>query len=358
MSGGLARRATLIEKIRAAHNDVLLVDTGALFPVNGLNKKMRAELALDSMKVMDYDAVNISPFELLFGIKALRQWQESSGLPLIASNLVHKADNKPFARTHVTIKIGATTVAVLGIMNENAFDRLPNPTPLNHLRILPPAEALASLTAELKGKADIIILLSRLSHKDTAALISDMPEITLAISGRDEQKDGKHANDKQKDSHSHKDTAALISGMPEITLSTSGRDKHKDGKHANDKHEDSHHKKDCAPGVAVDATGRQRVFPVEFLARNLGHLALDLNTAGRVVDQRIDMIAIDEHIEKDPRILALKEGAYAAESKRQREEEMERARNEIHKTFQEGLQQMSPLEYIQQQNNQNQSKTE
>ncbi len=309
----------MIEKIRAAHNDVLLVDSGALFPVNGLNKKMRAELALDSMKVMDYDAVNISPIELLFGIKALRQWEESSGLPFLASNLVHKADNKPFARTHVTITIGATTVAVLGIMHENAFDHLPNPTPLNHLRILPPAEALASLTAELKGKADIIVLLSRLSHKDTAALIADMPEITLATSGRNEHKDGKHANDKQKDSHQ---------------------------------------KKDCAPGMAVDATGRQRVFPVEFLARNLGHLALNLDTAGRIVDQRIDMIALDEQIEKDPRILALKKGAYAAESKRQREDEVERARNRIHKTFQEGLQQMSPMEYIQQQNNQNQSKTE
>ncbi|MCP3882619.1 MAG: hypothetical protein GY701_30115 [Sulfitobacter sp.] len=313
----------MIEKIRAAHNDVLLVDSGALFPVNGMNKKMRAELALDAMKVMDYDAVNISPFELLFGIKALRQWQESSGLPFLASNLVHKADRKPFARKHMIKTIGATTVAVLGIMNENAFDQLPNPKPLNHLRILPPAEALAALTAELKGKADIIVLLSRLSHKDTAALIADMPEITLAISGRDENKDSKHAhaNDKKEDSHSHQE-------------------------------------KDCAPYVAVDATGRQRVFPVEFLARNLGHLSLDLDTSGRVVDQRIDMIDLDEKIEKDPRILALKEGAYEAESKRQREDEIERARNKIHKTFQEELQQMSPLEYIQQQNNQNQSKTE
>ncbi len=62
-SGGLARRTRVIESIRKTERSVLLLDCGAVFD----NISDKAELLLNAMERMGYDALNLGGPEFFFG---------------------------------------------------------------------------------------------------------------------------------------------------------------------------------------------------------------------------------------------------------------------------------------------------
>lgn len=298
-SGGLARRATLIEELRASNPDAVLVDTGGIFPRNGLNLRMRADVALDAMALMKYDAVNMDTGLFMFGLETFEQRRAATAIPFVSSNLVFKDNGRPYGERYVLQKAGGATIAIVGVMEEHALENVANPRPLRHLKVLPPVEALKPLVTELQGRADIIVLLSRLSLEETESLVAEIPQIAMAFCGRPKTKDN-----------------------------------HGDG---------------CGPSETHEIL-KDRVLPVNFLGAKLGRAILTLSADGRVLDQRTERIPIDQTLEQNPRIEALKEEAYNLESKRMHKERQERAREKINKDFQEKYRDMNPMEFINQMN--------
>jgi len=171
----------MIELIRSNEDHLILLDCGGVFPTRGSELKMKAELSLSAMNLMDYTAMNPGGSEFFFGTDFLKKASSDIAFPLVTSNLVYKDSRLPFGKKCVIKNAGGLKVAILGIMPVGAFEKIPDPGSLKNLEIIPPKTALKNLLPEVREKADFVILLSEDGFEAATSLVNKLKGIDLAI---------------------------------------------------------------------------------------------------------------------------------------------------------------------------------
>ena len=169
----------MIESIRKEKRSVLLLDSGAVFgpQIDHAN----AELHLKAMERMGYDALNLGIPELSFGKEFLERTHSQVSFPYIASNLLYEGGKLPWIREYVIKEVGGIKVAILGILDLGDFKKLPPGDNSKGFDVLPPEAVLNRLLPEVRGKADLVILLTQLSEVKTLALMEALQGIDVAI---------------------------------------------------------------------------------------------------------------------------------------------------------------------------------
>ncbi|HVR60981.1 MAG TPA: multiheme c-type cytochrome [Polyangia bacterium] len=119
--GGLARRATLVDRARLQAKAIVQVDAGDFLPALDdpafaapAAFERRARLVLAAYQRMDVDAVTLSPRELSIEPQALRRWVREAKLPVVLANLKGD-DGKPAFPPGRLITAGGHKVGVLGV---------------------------------------------------------------------------------------------------------------------------------------------------------------------------------------------------------------------------------------------------
>jgi len=143
---------------------------------------------LNTMELMGYDALNLGSPEFYFGTEFLEHTRSHVSFPYIASNLLYGGKRLPWTREFSIKEVGGIKVAILGVLNPDSLAQLPNQEQVKDLEVIPPESALNRLLPEVRGKADLVILLSRFDVKETLALVKAVKGVDVAISsGSDDQ---------------------------------------------------------------------------------------------------------------------------------------------------------------------------
>jgi 2',3'-cyclic-nucleotide 2'-phosphodiesterase (5'-nucleotidase family) len=137
---------------------------------------------LNAMELMGYDALNLGSQEFHFGKEFLEHTRSHVSFPYIASNLLYGGRRIPWTREYVIKEVGGIKVAILGVLNPDDLAQLPNQEQVKDLQVIPAETALNSLLPEVRGKADLVILLSRFDVKETIALVKATKGVDVAIS--------------------------------------------------------------------------------------------------------------------------------------------------------------------------------
>jgi 5'-nucleotidase / UDP-sugar diphosphatase len=173
----------MVESIRKEDRSVLLLDCGAVF----IPQRDNAELHLKAMELMGYDALNLGGPELNFGTGFLEHTRSHVSFPYIASNLLYGGSRLPWNQEYVIKEVGGIKAAILGVINPEDLAQLPDQERVKGLEVIPPETALKRLLTEVRGKADLVILLSRFDVEKTHELVQAAKGIDVAISsGGDE----------------------------------------------------------------------------------------------------------------------------------------------------------------------------
>lgn len=125
---------------------------------------------------MGYDALNLGTPELHFGKEFLEQTR--APFPYIASNLLYGGGRLPWMREYMIKEVGGIRVALLGVLDP---DDLKNRDDLKGFEVMDPKAALDRLLPEVRGKADLVILMGQLGEIKTMALVEAVPGIDVAI---------------------------------------------------------------------------------------------------------------------------------------------------------------------------------
>lgn len=175
-SGGVARRAGVIEKIRSESKNVLLIEAGASLGSGDKDDsrqnldldRSRSAIYLDSLKTMGYDVLLANSEEFVFGLDFLKKYKE---IPFISSNL------EGFERPYVIKNFGWMKVGVIGFSDAVAGG-------LNNLKWVAPSAVLKGIIASLKKQGvDFVILLSGLNPEEDETLLRKTKGIDLVING-------------------------------------------------------------------------------------------------------------------------------------------------------------------------------
>ena len=184
MLGGLARRAFVFDVYKGRDAAVLTLDNGGFFPDRGNDVALKAQIMGHVMNEMGYSAIMLGLPEFNFGIDFVKDIIAEGLPPVVVSNLFYRKTGVPFARQFLMVDFGAYNVAVLGVLPVDEFASAKDHDSLRALSIRAPEEVLELLLPEIRGQADAVVLMSRLSQEDTSLILDRFPEIDVAISGR------------------------------------------------------------------------------------------------------------------------------------------------------------------------------
>jgi len=172
--GGYARRMGIIDSIRLAEPNVLLLDAGDYFQGTPYFNFFKGRIEIDAMNRMHYDAATLGNHEFDNGLDTLAAMLALADFPVVCANYTVKGTPlEPFVRPWIVIKrfglrigIFGLTVSPESLIAENNY---------KGITYLDPIE-VAQKTSELLKKrkhCDVIICLSHLGTLEEGLPVSD-----------------------------------------------------------------------------------------------------------------------------------------------------------------------------------------
>ncbi len=189
MKGGLMRRHTFLKSLTDPAGQgwpaVLAVDLGNLVGRFGWQAEQKYEVAVRSLKVMDYDAIAYGPDDLRLGPNALILAAEAAeaNARFVAANVaIDRWESAPPVR-YRTVERGGYKVGITAVLG-NKYS-----AGLAEILTKPAAGALAEVMPKLAAeRCDLLILLSHATMEETKALLKRFPnfDIVVTAGGPDE----------------------------------------------------------------------------------------------------------------------------------------------------------------------------
>ncbi len=183
--GGMARRMTLINRIRKEVGDssIVLVDGGNLLTGTAFADMTRGQVSCAAIQKMGYDALAVGEGDFTYGKKTLLEYRKKFRLPWVSAN-VH-AGLQPFLRDY-ELKYCGVRVGLIGITNPDVPE-LTNKQNVQGLNFIPGGAAIQGLHSIFKKDADLFIVLSRLGLDQDIKLAKDNSFLHVIISGNSDK---------------------------------------------------------------------------------------------------------------------------------------------------------------------------
>jgi 5'-nucleotidase len=178
--GGIARRASLVKKVRAREKNVLLLDAGDVFQGTPWFDVYGGKVDLKLMGEMKYDAMAIGNHEFDRGLDGFAEAAQKAGFPMLASNYITRnTPLNPFVRRQMVKEVEGFRIGIfgLGIQLDGVVER----KLYGNVRSQDPVSVSERAVDSLRNfyDCDYIICLSHLGYRYDDGRIDD---ITLAQS--------------------------------------------------------------------------------------------------------------------------------------------------------------------------------
>jgi len=163
--GGVARRATLIERIRDRHPNVLLLDSGDIFQGTPYFNFFKGAIEFDAMSAMGYDVVTIGNHDFDNGVDGLVEMMPRATFDFVSAN--YEVVGSPLeARVQpwVVREVGGIRIGIFGL--GIAFDGLVLEGLHQGVRYSDPLEAARRCVLALRAVGcSLVVCLSHLGYR-------------------------------------------------------------------------------------------------------------------------------------------------------------------------------------------------
>jgi 5'-nucleotidase len=171
--GGAARRATLIERVRAEHPNVLLLDSGDIFQGTPYFNFFKGEIEFKAMSAMKYDVATIGNHDFDNGVSGLVEMMPHATFQFVSANYdVSGSPLAPHVRPWVIKEVGGVKVGIFGL--GIAFEGLVLSSLHEGVRYADPFAAARRAVDHLRSQGSaLVICLSHLGYRYRENLPSD-----------------------------------------------------------------------------------------------------------------------------------------------------------------------------------------
>lgn len=142
----------------------------------------RANLILESLNLMGYDALAIGDDDLLLGKDFLSEMSRKTNFPFLSTNVIDETTGKPLFQTHLIKEIGGLKIGIFSLLAVDAFQNPYDPR-RKGLLFRSPTETAQAMVKELQTKVDLIILLSHLGYPKDVELAQTVTGIHVILGG-------------------------------------------------------------------------------------------------------------------------------------------------------------------------------
>ncbi len=176
--GGVARRATVINRERDYAGHTLVLDAGdSLLSDKDPAKSTRGESSVALMNAIGYDAVTLGLKDVTFlTLDELRQRIEQAEFPLLSANAYVGDSEELLAQPYVVLTVADHKVGILGLTDMGDTQSVTVTSPL---------EAARQWVPKVQQEADIIIVLSHAGLETDQKIAATVAGIDVIVSGGD-----------------------------------------------------------------------------------------------------------------------------------------------------------------------------
>jgi 5'-nucleotidase len=189
--GGLAKAATVIRELKAAHPNALLFHAGDAFQGDSYFNATGGASELRLLEWLGVDVMAVGNHELVFGPEFLRDILDEAfagrGFPLVSANLdvtpVPGLDR--FVRPSVLVRAGRVQVGVVGLLTPFDGTEIPAPAVLSGADGPSVLADIASEEAKRLRRrgADVVVCLSHLGVELDASVAAGMTGVDVIVGG-------------------------------------------------------------------------------------------------------------------------------------------------------------------------------
>jgi 2',3'-cyclic-nucleotide 2'-phosphodiesterase (5'-nucleotidase family) len=142
----------------------------------------KANLMVESLNLMGYDAIGIGDDDLTLGKEFLVELSKKAKFPFLSSNLMDAESGKPLFQSYLIKEINGLKVGIFSLLSPDTFAGSQDPR-IKGLTLQNPAETAQRIIRELKPNVDLIILLSHLSYPKDVEMAQIVPGIQIIVGG-------------------------------------------------------------------------------------------------------------------------------------------------------------------------------
>ena len=175
--GGLTRLKTVLDAEAPAA--ALRVDVGDAAGGHEDYDLIEYGYMLRAFAAMKYDALNIGGREAQFKAAQLREIKNHSPVPILSANLLDKTTRQPIFDSYRLVQRASFRVAIIGVLDPRAAEN-----PGAGLQVGAMEAAVQRCLGELRGKADLIVLLAFASEASLARLADEFYECQVILGGK------------------------------------------------------------------------------------------------------------------------------------------------------------------------------
>jgi 5'-nucleotidase/UDP-sugar diphosphatase len=180
--GGVVYLAARVEALRR-ERPTLLLSAGDMIQGNIWTNFFTGESVIELMNAMSFDAMVVGNHEFDFGQYMLRKRISEARFPVLGANVRGLDVLKPY----VIREIGGVRIAIIGVVTEDTTVTT-HPQNVAGLRFEPPSGTTGRYAAELKEKADIVLLLSHIGYSADRRLAEKVNGVDVIVGGHSHTK--------------------------------------------------------------------------------------------------------------------------------------------------------------------------
>lgn len=180
--GGVACLAYLAETLRKEKLSLLLA-AGDMIQGSTWSNLFEGRSVIEVMNVMRFDAMVVGNHEFDFGKTVLTELTREADFPVLGANVTGLDALKPY----IVKEVDGIRVGIIGVVTEET-PTATHPRNVEGLTFMPAAKTVERCIGELKGRADIIVVLSHLGYNADMALASTVKGIDVIVGGHSHTK--------------------------------------------------------------------------------------------------------------------------------------------------------------------------
>ncbi|HEY9724391.1 MAG TPA: bifunctional UDP-sugar hydrolase/5'-nucleotidase [Oscillatoriaceae cyanobacterium] len=184
--GGVARRAGLFDQIRATTRNVMFLDAGDVCQGTPIFTLFGGSPDFDAAAACGYDAFTVGNHDLDNGLAALRTYTKGLKQPELSCNLTDAKGHLLWPAYHV-FERGGLKIAVIGVMSEDAFLAVAADK-RQGVVFHDPEPILKQLVAQLRPKADLVVLLSHSGYDREMQYAKELTGVDVIVGGHSHTK--------------------------------------------------------------------------------------------------------------------------------------------------------------------------
>lgn len=176
--GGLTRLKTVLDG--EAPEPALRVDVGDAIGGREDYDLIEYRYLLRAFAAMKFDALNVGHREAQLSAAQLREIKKTSPVPILSANLLDKATGKPIFDSYKIVKRGGFRIAVVGVVDPRGLgDELGSGLEVDTMD-----SAITRALAELRGRADVVVLLAFADEDALSRLAQQFYEAHVILGGK------------------------------------------------------------------------------------------------------------------------------------------------------------------------------